>query len=301
MSTTTTSLSGPELAGVVVEVLVQGEGPLTLAQLRDRLRRHRVGGEAAAEELRQCVEGLAAQGKVHAWPAYRSKSPRYAGQSMDDAARAALARLLAEEAFTRAELVAAVRRAVPGLEAPRSGELVDEVLAAGNVRKLPPRLGSASHLLGTPHPRSYLAPLFGALGKSLARLLPRLESEGVPAARVIEEARSLWEQALRQAQEGSPEPAPDGPAQEHGPDRAVLEAAERLAGPGAEVSVRDLRRQAGQGVSRDDFDQALLRLAREGRLELRPHTPHPGSGQPAPEQVVTGPDGRLFDRVARRA
>jgi hypothetical protein len=302
MSTTVASLSGPGLAAAVVEVLVQTDQPLTLSQLRDRLRRHRgeggAAGEVGAEDLRRGVEELAAQGRIHAWPAYRSKSPRYAARTMDEAARGVLGRLLAELAFTRAELVAALRREVAGLEAPRAGQLVDEVLAAGNVRKLPPRLGSNSHLLGTAHPRSYLAPLFAALGKSLARLLPRLESEGVPPERVLQEARALWQQTLEQVEQEQGQP---GETAARGPAEGLAETLERLVPPGAAVPVRDLRRQAGEDVRPEDIDQALLRLAQEGRVELRTFTPTPeGGAEPPAQDVVTGPDGRRFDRVARR-
>src|SRR5262249_42872054 len=150
---------------------------------------------------------------------------------------------------------------------------------------------------GTPHPRSYLEPLFAALAKSLGRLLTRLESEGVPPPRVLDEARALWEESLRQAQEGpgeSPEAEEPQP-----PARSVAQALERLTPPGQEVPVRDLRREAGEGTGRRDFDQALLQLAREGRVELRPFTPPPGGGQPPAEEVVTDPEGRTFDRVVR--
>jgi hypothetical protein len=233
---------------------------------------------------------------------------------MDEAARAALARLLAEEAFTRAELLAALRRDVPGLEGPRGGELIDELLAGGSVRKLPPRPGSSYHLLGTPHPRSYLGPLFAAMAKSLGRLLVQLESEGVPRDRVLQEARAQWEEALRLAQEEQEEPAETGQEQPaattqappHGQSaglpshRTVLQTLERLAPPGSEVPVRRLRREVGTGVSREDFDRALLQLTREGRFELRPMTPPQGGAQPPAEDVVTGPDGRPCDRVVRR-
>jgi hypothetical protein len=214
---------------------------------------------------------------------------------MDDVARTTLGRLLAEQAFTRAELIAAVRREVAGLEAPRAGELVDDVLATGNVRKLPPRLGSNSHLLGTAHPRSYLAPLFAAMGKSLARLLPRLESEGVPPDRMLQEAQALWQETLHELEREQSHPGEGRP-----PADNMTQALERLVPPGTEVPVRELRRQAPEGTAPRDFDQALLRLAHEGRIELRPFTPPPEGSEPRPEDVVTAPDGRRFDRVSRR-
>jgi hypothetical protein len=98
-------------------------------------------------------------------------------------------------------LIVAVCRALPGLPAPRCGQTLDQILGEGQVRKLPPRLGGSSHLLGTLQPGAYLAPLFDSLGKSLARLLPRLESEGLARTDVLQEASSLWLETLRQVQE----------------------------------------------------------------------------------------------------
>jgi hypothetical protein len=202
MDTTATTSTGVDAPAVVLEVLMrEGQQALTPSQVRSQLRRHHLD----VDEVRRCLDALASQGKVQVWPAYRSKTPRYAVQTMDAATRETLVRLLGEEAFTRPELLSAVRREIGGLEPPRAEQLLDQLLNEGKVRKLPPRLGGTTHLLGTPNPRSYLEPLFANIGRSLGRLLPRLESEGVTRAAVLDEARRLWEQALRQAEseEGS--------------------------------------------------------------------------------------------------
>jgi hypothetical protein len=207
---TTTTPTTAELTAAVQEVLDRKGQPMTASQVRDNLpRRFR----EQAGDIGRCLEDLAAQGRLHAWPAFRSKAARYATRPMDEAARQTLTQLLAQEAFTRSELVLAVCREVPGLPKERCDQLVEEVLSTSTVRKLPPRLGGTNHMLGTPHPRSYLAPLFDNLAKSLARLLPRLESEGVSRTELLQEASSLWQQTLRQAEqdaggeEATPEPA----------------------------------------------------------------------------------------------
>jgi hypothetical protein len=208
MESSVASIPAAELATVVLQTLEQKGQSMTASQVRDSLpRRYR----QQTAEIGRSLEDLAAQGRVHAWPAYRSKALRYATRPMDQAARAVLNRLLNEQAFTRSELMAAVRREVPGLEEARCGQLLDEVLSTGQVRKLPPRLGGSSNLLGTPQPRSYLGPLFDLLGNSIARLLPRLESEGISRLRMIEEAKTLWAETLRRVEEeeqpaAAPEP-----------------------------------------------------------------------------------------------
>jgi hypothetical protein len=197
MDTTATTPTGVDVPAVVLEVLQrEGQQALTPSQVRSQLRRHHLD----VEEVRRGLETLASQGKIQAWPAYRSKTPRYAVQTMQDAARDVFVRMLGEDAFTRPELVSAVRREIGALEPAQAEQILDQLLSGGKVRKLPPRLGGTANLLGTPTARSYLQPLFANLGRSLGKLFPRLESEGVSPTAVLEEARRLWEEALRQAE-----------------------------------------------------------------------------------------------------
>jgi hypothetical protein len=215
MDTTATTPTGVDVPAVVLEVLVREGQALTPSQVRSQLRKHGLD----VEEVRRTLDALASQGKVHAWPAYRSKTPRYAVQPMDAAAQDVFVRLLDEEAFTRSELIGAVRREIGGLEQAQAEQMLEQLLSEGRVRKLPPRLGGTTNLLGTPNPRSYLQPLFATLGRSLARLLPALESEGVSRREVLEEARNLWEEALRQAEsdEGAEtDPDPRAEAEDDG-------------------------------------------------------------------------------------
>ncbi len=225
-STPETPVAANELAEAVVEVLTRKGPALTVAQVREQLpRRCRLPNA----DIGRCLDELVAQGKAHAWPAYRSKSARYGAQPMEAYAREALTRLLGETAFTPAELLAALREEAPGLPEDQGKRLIDEVLVGGQVRKLPPRLGSNIHLLGTPHPRAYLAPLFETMLKGLDKLYLRLESEGVPRTRVLEEAKDLWHEVVREAEKdleigaappaeeqrvAQPEPAPAA----HAPD-----------------------------------------------------------------------------------
>jgi hypothetical protein len=211
MESSTTTTPATELPAAVLEVLDRKGQPMTASQVRDNLpRRFR----EQMGDIGRCLEDLASQGRLHTWPAFRSKAPRYATRPMDEAARGTLKQLLEQQAFTRSELVLAVCREVPGLPQERCGKLLDEVLANGQVRKLPPRLGGTSHLLGTPHPRAYLAPLFDSLGKSLQRLFPRLETEGVSRAQVLQEASSLWQETLRLAEQEAGAKSPEASADE---------------------------------------------------------------------------------------
>jgi hypothetical protein len=193
----TTPVSAAELAAAVLDALSRKGPALTVSQVRDHLpRRCRLPNA----EIERSLEGLAAEGKVHSWPPYRSKSKRYGVQPMEAYARTTLTRLLSEHAFTQRELIDAVREEVPGVPEEQCEKILEEVLAGGHVRKLPPRVGSNAHLLGTPHPRAYLAPLFETLLKGLDKLYVRLESEGVPRTRVLEEAKELWQEVVREAE-----------------------------------------------------------------------------------------------------
>jgi hypothetical protein len=332
-SSSTTQVPATELAAAVLETLAQRDEAVTVSQLRDRLPRRY---KQPAEELRRTLDELAAQGKLHAWPAYRSNSPRFATRPMEEFARDVLTRLLNESAFTRSELLAVVRRQVPGLPEERCVVVLDEVLDRGQVRKLPPRLGANSHLLGTPHPRAYLAPLFQALGKSLSRLMPRLESEGISRAQVLEEARALWQKTVEQAETETAEgqsadeadaatarresatpsggepghqaapsaPAGAGTASVAGANPgAIVDEMQRLnpaAGRGEPVSVGGLRRALRDRFpEKDSFDRAVLQLAREGRIELRRGgLPDHLTEEQRSEEAVQDPQGNLCDEIA---
>ncbi len=215
-SAETPPVAAADLASAVLEVLSRKGPALTVSQVRDNLpRRFRL----PTAEIGRCLEGLASEGKVHSWPPYRSKSARYGVQPMDEAARATLDRLLGEHAFTQAELVTAIREEVTGLPEDRCQQMVEEAVSSGRAHKLPPRVGSTANLLGTPHPRAYLAPLFETLLKGLDKLYVRLEAVDVPRARVLEEAKELWQEVVREAEKdlesppaAEPEPAPETPS-----------------------------------------------------------------------------------------
>jgi hypothetical protein len=208
-TTETTPVSPAELAEAVLDVLTRKGPALTVSQLRDNLpRRFRLPNA----EITRCLEGMVAEGKVHSWPPYRSTSPRFGAQAMEACARATMQRLLGEHAFTPHELIGDVREEVPGLPEDKCKQILDELLASGQVRKLPPRMGSNANLIGHPNPRSYLAPMFEVLFKSLEKLSVRLESEGVPRTRMVEEAKELWQEVIRETEkdlQGAPEAKPE--------------------------------------------------------------------------------------------
>ncbi len=214
-TTETTPVSPTELADAVLDVLSRKGPALTVSQVRDNLpRRCRL----AVAEIGRCLEGLVTEGKVHSWPPYRSKSPRYGAQAMEAYARTTMQRLLGEDAFTPHELIGEVREEVPGLPEDRCKQILEEVKATGEVRTLPPRLGSTAHLLGTPTPLSYLLPVFDVVLKNLKNLYVRLESEGVPRVRVLEEAKKLWQTVVSEAEKdlgpmpaAEPETEPESP------------------------------------------------------------------------------------------
>jgi hypothetical protein len=234
-TTETTPVSPAELADAVLDVLTRKGPALTVSQVRDNLpRRCRLPNT----EITRCLEGLVAERKVYSWPPYRSQSPRFGAQPMEACARATMQRLLSEDAFTPHELIGEVREEVPGLPEDKCKQILDEVLAGGQVRKLPPRLGSTSNLLGTPTPLSYLLPLFDVMLKNLKNLYVRLESEGVPRARVLEEAKKLWQKVASEAEKdlgSTPGAEPAEPEKESpsafNPETAIASAAQAPAPP----------------------------------------------------------------------
>lgn len=199
-----------DLAAAVLDVLARKGPALTPAQVRSNLPRR---GQTPAADLTRCLEELAAQGKVHAWPPYRSTSPRWGLRSMEECGRDTMSRLLNEEAFTKPELIAEVREEVRGLSEEQCGQMLAQILEGGQVRTLPPRLGGNTLMYGTPDPGSYLLPLFEGLVKNMEKLFVRLESEGVTRESVLEKARHLWHVVVRKIEkELSPPASPTGEA-----------------------------------------------------------------------------------------
>jgi hypothetical protein len=321
MSGTATSVSLAEMAEVVRKALERAEEPLTLAMIERGLPRP---FQKRPEELRRCLEELTTQKRAYQCPPYRNKSPRFSLRSPEEQARTALMKVLVGEALTRGDLLRKAKATAKGLAEARLREALEQLLQEGLVRKLPPKLGGSSNLLGTGavRPRDYLRPELKKLAGALTKLLPRLETEGVSREAVLGEATRMWEETLAglgsesgaragisdgEAGSRAPEPAAASPAGAATSEdtQTILDGIRQVnpaAGQGAMVSVRELRRSLRERLpDKARFDDAVLRLARERRIDLHQHDlPASLTEAQQEEELVPDGQGRYYNGIVLR-
>jgi hypothetical protein len=307
MSGTVMSTAPAEMAEVVRKALERAEEPLTLAQLERGLPRP---FQKKPEELRRCVEELTAQKRAYQCPPYRSKSPRFSLRSPEEQARTAISKVLEGESLTRTELIRKARSATKGLAEARLRDALEQMINEGQIRKLPPKLGGRSNLLGTGpvRPSDYLRPVFKNVEKAFGRLLPRLETEGATREKVLEDATRIWHETLarmggRSGPATSPSSDTEGAAVRD--LQTILDGLRQVnpgAGQGAMVSVRELRRSLRERLpDKARFDAAVLRLARERRIDLHQHDlPMSLTEQQRAEELVPDEQGRYYNGIVLR-
>jgi hypothetical protein len=227
------------MADVVLKALERAPQPLSAYQLQSHLpspyKRKR-------DEIRQCLGELTAQGKIHELPPYKSSLPRFWTRGLEQLARDEIVQMLGARPRTRTALLQAIKARVKGLSESRFAQVLDQAISDGQVRKLPPQVGSRGHLLGVaaPQPDVYLVPLFeNRILRGLEKVFRKLESEGVSQERILETAAGLWQQTLAKAQ-ASPESSRPGPqtqaAGAGGADSPEVGSPPREAGTDAQAS-----------------------------------------------------------------
>jgi hypothetical protein len=190
--TATTTAAPAELTDLVLQTLERAPQPLTFFQVQRALPRPY---QDRTEEIRQSLHELASQGRIHEFPPYRSKAPRFWTRDVEQHARAVIVEVLTEQAATQRELLLRIRRRLQGVSDGNLRQMLSQMLLDGVLRKLPPRPGGRSNLLSArePEPREYLRPIFRALAGTLGQVYKRLESEGISRERFQQEAEALWQ------------------------------------------------------------------------------------------------------------
>ena len=192
MNPTATTAAPADLTERVLQTLERAPQPLTFFQIQRGLPRPEQG---RTDEIRQCLQELTSQGRIHELPPYRSREPRYWTRNLEQLARVVIGEVLNEQAATPRELLLRVRRRLQGMPDDKIRQMLSQMLSEGQLRKLPPRPGGRANLLSArePEPREYLRPVFRALTRALADVYKRLESEGVSRERFQQEAETLWQ------------------------------------------------------------------------------------------------------------
>ena len=271
----------------------QAERPGTARELSGRLG---LPFKITEPELVPILNELVESGAIHAIaPATAKGKPRYwRGDGLEFGRLEILQHLEASGALPEARL----RKAIKGLSDAQFRQIIQSAIDAREMWRHPP-LGKSKHeLLGKspPSPEPYLRDV----GDQLAQVVAQLKAAQVPLEVLRRSVVQLLESAgiefaaRSQAARGAASLAEPPSVDLIGMMRRLEPGADR----GALVGSRDLRRAAQ--LDKFPFDQAVLELARQGRLSLHRHD-YAASLSPAErDDLVTDGAGTYYVGMALR-
>ncbi|MGH8582295.1 MAG: hypothetical protein ACREWG_05810 [Gammaproteobacteria bacterium] len=279
----------PEVLEAILGVLRDAQEPVPRSRV-DPVLRSRYGIKRDA--VGRLLQGLVAAGRIFEYAPLRGSQGRYSLQDPAAYCKALILRQVAVRPVSLQHLARALRRQPID---PGSGELqarLDELERAGRVFRLPPPRGGRTlrYSAQPPEPGAYLQRLLDTFLKGLAKEAERLAGYGV-AVETTRAAAGAWLSArLNGADQvvASTGPAPPAMAE------AILsEIRLRDKKRGGLVSVRELRQTLKLAAEdKPGFDQAVLELARQGRVWLYRHDYPASLTQGEREALVS--DGRNF-------
>jgi hypothetical protein len=292
-----TILEGP-LADALVAALRHANEPLAATKLAQIIPLPYKKQKSRFESI---LQELVAQGRVHAFPPFWSRQPRYWTKDQDHYARALILNLLAEKGPSRpAEVEKPIKSRLKSWPKERLTGLRRLLIREGKIRELPPlgRTTVRRLSLKPPEPHEYLEKLFAlSLVKPLAKVIGQLHQVGVAPEQLLADANAVWQEALekmepfaclkttacqdRRAEGVNPlmspsHQGPDAPRPSSPEPTALVQGMLTLkpnAAQGAMVAIPDLRNYLRDAfVDKEEFDRAVLKLAETGRIDLHRHT-----------------------------
>lgn len=283
----------------ILDALQQAGTPLSADDIAKRLP---ASLTFKAADLIPWLDDLATSATVHRFPPTTAKGkPRFGDRSPIEYGRLALRKLL-EAKGPQPEK--SLRTALKQFSDDLYRQIVDAAIAARELWRHPVAGKIKVELLGSrpASPERYLSDV----GAQLAKIVSPLLAAGIPhdelrrsLVQLIEAAGIPFSSSSPAA--GSAMPHREAPA-ESAPATVDLIALIRRLEPGADrgalVVTRDLRRAAGLEKSR--FDQAVLDLARQGRLSLHRHDYPASLTSTERDELVTDGNGTYFVGVALR-
>lgn len=227
-----------DLDTLLRKIVTKGLEPLTLNQIRRALPS---GVRIPPAQLTGLLERLIKQGQLFVWP---GRPPRYASHPFEAAVRERIIKVLEQYGpLTKAALA----KKLPKSARPFLGRALDDLCRNGRVFKHPKLGRREPYGLTPPESLPYLRP-------KLESLMKTLQQQGFGSGALWAALRTcLWEVE----------------------ERAIREAMSRLnphVARGALVYIPELREAARSHFSdKLSFDQAVLRLAEQGTVQLQSH------------------------------
>jgi hypothetical protein len=271
----------------------RSDGPRTARELLGDLG---LSFKTKEPELTQVLIEQVASGAVYAIPPKTAKGkPRVWHRDLLDFGRLEILKTLEAKG---PQTAAGLKKAIRALTDDQFQQIVQSALDARVLWRHPP-LGMSKHeLLGKtpPSPDPYLRDV----GSQLAKIISRLEAAGAPREALRRSVVQLLEAA---GIEFAANPTANGGQSSRAAQPVDLIGLMRRLEPGADrgalVGARDLRRAAR--LDKRLFDEAVLELARQGRLSLHQHDFAASLSPAERDDLVTDGAGTYYVGIALRS
>ena len=252
--------------------------------------------KATEKQVAPLLTELVAAGTLHEFAPLKGKALRYWDRGLADYARDSLLRTLnAKGSLKLADLKKAVLKAAKSLSDAQFRELFERLKQEQQVYEHPPVSSRAKTAqFGTQPPAP--APYLKAATDELRKLVTKLTAAGVSLA-------ALGEAGMQMLRSAGLEVRVAAAVRSQAAGKTVdLIALMRSIEPGAEsgalVTLPELRQAAG--LPKEVFDEAVLQLAREGRLTLHRHDFAGNLAASERDALVTDGRGNFYIGVGLR-
>lgn len=321
--TGTVSIQTTEVSEAVLQVLRASDRPLAAAQIRKRY----TGPELTETRLKQLLEQLAQEGRIHECSPSGS-ARRFWIQDERQLTREKILDLVRQQPRTRRKVLAELRASLNTGASPAYREqIIDELLAERQLFNHPPGRGGRNPLLST-EPLKLEQFLPPRLVGELTRVCDKLQDLGISTQQVLTVLAEAVEKSLREGRAKSPAPEDQSPAADAaglplsgpGPQPAgnlpttgtSTEEIEQLilkgmydvepnAPTGARVSLRELRERMPAAYQQPEvFDRAVFRLAERGRVSLHRLDDTQPLSEEERNRLVRDDQGQLYEYIVQR-
>lgn len=282
----------PEISEVLLKALHRAEEPITAAKLREGLTGPY---KVALETIENHLKELVSKERAFSFEPYKSKATRYWAFDLEHYARRLILETVTGHPKTWSEIKKALKSPLKGFPEARQSKLQKTMIDKGELHVLPAFVGARTSMFSNrpPDASHYIE-------DALRKIQKKLSKFDVSASDIKRCALALFRHGDEPegSEQGEP-PEPDTSLEERIIERMV----ETVPGAanGSLVPLRELRRSMGfQNVSKSAFDQAVLRLADQGKVALHRHDFPTGLSAEDRSELVANGTGDFYIGIALR-
>jgi hypothetical protein len=277
---------------VILTALSLQSQPITISRLRATVP---APFRAKPATFQACLDPLVESQRVWLHPSGTSAPPLVWDRSPDAFAEAVICAAVTKEPLSVGDIEKKTRSKLKGLSPTDRRAIVDQLLARGRLFRWPrkPRVRTDKLGLHPPEPQAYLAPALAALNKAIAHVATAFAEVGIHPSQTHAAALAAV-QAQEWAQNARPRKSAVSTAAPLDDGALVTLLGERMAmidprsRHGAPVLIGDLRPALDFLFPvAADFDAALVRLERAGRVTLLRYDPALAAQPLEPSSLVS--------------